>query len=135
MKRVIVILLVPLLLSSWLSMARIKGDLSGDAKIDLADAILSVQGLASLADNGAGTSLMTSLSSAIAAFRAVAGLSSQIHNRNDKSRTSQSTHLVLGPLCQSRLFLCRLVACINTYEKIRPSSASLDIPTLPPEFA
>ena len=98
MKRVIAIVLVPLLLASLLSVAMIKGDLSGDGRIDLADAILSVQGLASSVDDDAGTSLMTSLSSAMAAFKAVAGLSSQIRDSSENSRTNQTTHLVLGPL-------------------------------------
>lgn len=135
MKRVIAIVLVPLLLASLLSLAMIKGDLSGDGRIDLADAILSVQGLASSVDDDAGTSLMTSLSSAMAAFKAVAGLSSQIRDSSENSRTNQTTHLVLGPSSYSRIFLYELVAFIDTYDKTCPASTHPDRPFPPPEFA
>lgn len=135
MQRAIVILLVPLLLASLLSVAMIRGDLSGDGRIDLADAILSVQSLANSVEEAAGTSVVTSLSEAIAAFKTVAGLTTQISDTGKNSRTSPSTYLVLGISPHSRISFYELVAFIKSPENTRLASTYLDRPTPPPEFA
>jgi len=135
MKRAIVILLVPLLLASWSSMAIMRGDLSGDGSIDLADAILSVQNVTTLVEETAETSLATSLSAAIAAFKAVAGLSSQISDESNKSRTTQGTTLVLGPSSHSQISLYQTPSYINAAENTFLVSTILNSPTPPPEFA
>jgi hypothetical protein len=135
MKRAIVILLLPLLLASWSSMAIMRGDLSGDGSIDLADAILSVKRVVTSVEETAETSLATSLSAAIAAFKAVAGLSSQISDESNKSRTTQGTTLVLGPSPHSQIALYQATSYINTSENTFLVSTILNSPTPPPEFA
>ena len=134
MKRAIVILLVPLLLASWSSMAIMRGDISGDGRIDLADAILSVQGVVTSVDQAAEISLATSLDAAIAAFRAVAGLSSQLSDDNKDSQINQGATLVLGPSPHSRISLYERLSYINIAENTYLASTFLDRPTPPPEF-
>ena len=135
MKRAIVILLVPLLLASWSSMAIMRGDVSGDGSIDLADAILSVQGVVTSVDEAAETSLATSLNAAIAAFRAVAGLSSQLSDDNKNSQINQGATLVFGPSPRSQTSLSEPASYINTSKYTFFASTILDRPTPPPEFA
>ena len=135
MKRTIVILLVPLLLASWSSMAIMRGDVSGDGRIDLADAILSVQGVVTSVDQAAETSLATNLDAAIAAFRAVAGLSSQLSDDNKNSQVNQGTTLVLGPSPHSQISIYQPASYINTSENSFLASTFLDRPTPPPELA
>ena len=135
MKRAIVILLVPLLLASWSSMAIMRGDVSGDGRIDLADAILSVQGVVTSVDHTGETSLATSLNAAIAAFRAVAGLSSQLSDDNKNSQINQGATLVLGPSPHSQTSLYEPTSYINTSKNTFLASTILDRATPPPEFA
>jgi len=135
MKRAIVILLVPLLLASWSSMAIMRGDISGDGRIDLADAILSVQGVVTSVDQAAEISLATSLDAAIAAFRAVAGLSSQLSDDNKNSQINQGATLVLGPSPHSQISLCEPASYIHTSQNTFLASTFLDRLTPPPEFA
>ena len=135
MKRAIVILLVPLLLASWLSMGTMRGDVSGDGSIDLADAILSVQGVVTSVDEAAATSLAASLDAAIAAFRAVAGLSSQLSDDNKNSQINQGATLVLGPSPLSQTSLNKPVSYINIPENTFLATTILDRRTPPPEFS
>ena len=135
MKRVIVIVLVPLLLASWSSVAIMRGDVSGDGRIDLADAILSVQNVATSVDQADETSLATSLSAAIAAFKAVAGLSSQISDESKNSRTTQGTTLVLGPSPHSQISLYQATSYKITPENTFLVSTILNRLTPPPELA
>jgi len=135
MKRAIVILLVPLLLASWSSMAIMRGDVSGDGSIDLADAILSVQGVVTSVDEAAETLLATSLNAAIAAFRAVAGLSSQLSDDNKNSQINQGATLVLGPSPHSQTSLYEPTTFLNVIEYTPFASTILDRPTPPPDFA
>lgn len=135
MKRAIVILLVLLLLASWSSVAIMRGDVSGDGSIDLADAILSVQNVAASVEEAAETSLATSLSAAIAAFKAVAGLSSQISDESKNSRTNQGSPLVLGPSPHSQTSLYQPTSYINTFENTFLVSTIMDRLTPPPECA
>lgn len=135
MKRAIVLLLVPLLLASWSSMAIMRGDVSGDGSIDLADAILSVQSVVTSVEAPAETSLATSLSAAIAAFKAIAGLSSQISDESKNSRTTQGTILVLGPSPHSQISLYQVTSHIITPENTFLVSIILNRPTPPPELA
>ena len=135
MKRAIVILLVPLLLASWSSMAIMRGDVSGDGRIDLADAILSVQGVVTSVDQAAETSLASSLNAAIAAFWAVAGLSSQFSDDNKKSQANQGVTLVLGPSPHSQISLYQPLRYINTSDSSFLAATVLDRPTPPPQLA
>jgi hypothetical protein len=135
MKRAIVILLVPLLLASWASMAIMRGDVSGDGRIDLADTILSVQGVVTSVDHAGETSLATSLNAAIAAFRAVAGLSSHLRDDNKNSQINQGATLVLGPSPLLQTSLYQPISYISISENTHLSSTILDSPTPPPEFA
>jgi hypothetical protein len=116
-------------------MAIMRGDVSGDGRIDLADAILSVQGVVTSGDHAGETSLATSLNAAIAAFRAVAGLSSQLSDDNKNSQINQSTTLVLGPSPLSQTFLYEPLEYINTSDSNFLASTILDRPTPPPEFS
>jgi hypothetical protein len=135
MKRVIVILLVPLLLASWSSMAIMRGDVSGDGSIDLADTILSVQSVVTSVDHTGETSLATSLNAAIAAFRAVAGLSSQLSGDNKKSQINQGATMVFGPSSLSQISLYQSTSDIITPDNTFLVSTILNRPTPPPEFA
>jgi hypothetical protein len=116
-------------------MAIMRGDVSGDGSIDLADAILSVQGVVTSVDKAAETSLATSLNAAIAAFRAVAGLSSQLSDDNKNSQVNQGTTLVLGPSPHSQTFLYEPASYINTSKNTFFASTILDRATPPPEFS
>jgi hypothetical protein len=116
-------------------MAIMRGDVSGDGRIDLADAILSVQGVVTSVDEATETSLASSLNAAIAAFRAVAGISSQLSDDNKNSQVNQGTTLLLGPSPHSQTSLYEPASYINTSENTFLASTFLDRPTPPPEFA
>ena len=116
-------------------MGTMRGDVSGDGRIDLADAILSVQGVVTSVDEAAETSLVTSLNAAIASFRAVAGLSSQISDDSKNSQINQGTTLVLGPSPHSQTFLYERASYINTSKNTLLASTILDRPSPPPELA
>ena len=110
-----------------------RGDVSGDGSIDLTDAILSVQGVVTSVDQAAKTSLATSLNAAIAAFRSVSGLSSQLSDDNKNSQVNQGTTLVLGPSPHSQTFLYVPVSYINIPENTFLATTILDRRTPPPE--
>jgi hypothetical protein len=116
-------------------MAIMRGDVSGDGRIDLADAILSVQGVVTSVDEATETSLASSLNAAIAAFRAVAGLSSQLSDDNKNSQVNQGTTLLLGPSPHSQTFLYVPVSYINIPENTFLATTILDRRTPPPEFS
>jgi hypothetical protein len=112
-------------------MAIMRGDVSGDGRIDLADAILSVQGVVTSVDEAT----ETSLNAAIAAFRAVAGISSQLSDDNKNSQVNQGTTLLLGPSPHSQTFLYVPVSYINIPENTFLATTILDRRTPPPEFS
>ena len=101
MKRAIGILLVPLLLlASWSSMSTIRGDVSGDGRIDLGDAILATRGISSLAQHTAqqenGThKFRTTLNQAIIALKVVAEeKTSELSSEAEKQQTQSQIETV-----------------------------------------
>jgi hypothetical protein len=86
-------------------------------------------------DEAAETSLSTSLDAAIAAFRAVAGISSQLSDDNKNSQINQSATLVLGPSPHSQTSLYEPASYIHTSQNTFLASTILNRPTPPPEFS
>ena len=136
MKRAIVILLVPLLLASWLSMSVMRGDVSGDGRIDLADAILSVKRFTAAAvEEGGGPVLCNNLGAVISAFKSVAGLGYQIGDQSKKSQISkmQTSLFALLPSIESPLY--KLTVLLHVAESTGIHSIIMDLTTPPPRFS
>ena len=99
MKRYITILLLPLLISSWLSMAMWGHDRSGNGRIDLEDAILLVKDFARSADNP--SAFTASVENLVTTLRVVAGLKTVIKPAKDAQSANTSSSLDLPYLISS----------------------------------